>query len=174
MFKLDDVTSVKLDFQHTEIYEHPFEQLLTVTEKQTMPWAGNSVTESQYYGDVFGTNLFDYNYAGPESYNHRRMTSGTASVEHQFNDIYSVKIGVNAFTNPYNDQLVGSGAYYPYGTGNVTIANGAVQQAFAPVVKDQPACRLEPATRRRRSDRQFLQVQHRFRQESASAYDRLL
>ena len=33
---------------------------------------------------------------------------------------------MNAFDNPYNDQLVGSGAYYPYGTGNVTLVNGVM------------------------------------------------
>jgi hypothetical protein len=40
--------------------------------------------------------------------------------------------------------MIGSGAYYPYGTGNVTVTNGVVNQPFAPVVKDQPAADWKP------------------------------
>ena len=39
---------------------------------------------------------------------------------------------------------MGSGAYYPYGTGNVTLANGVVQQPFTPEVKDQPQVDWNP------------------------------
>jgi len=144
VYKPDAATDIKLDFEHTELYEHPFSQVLTVTEKQTMPWAANSITESQYYGNVAGTSLQNYNYAGPESYDHRRLTSLTGSLEHRFSDIYSIRLGVNAFNNPYNDQLVGSGAYYPYGTGNVTLVGNVVQQAFTPEVKDQPQVDWNP------------------------------
>ena len=143
LYKPDDQSSLTIDFQHSEIYEHPFAQVLTVTEKQTMPWAGNSVTESQYYG--MATNgLLNYNYQGPESYIHQRVSSATLTYQHSFGDFWSLKFGANAFVNPYNDQLVGSGAYYPYGTGNVTVVNGVVQQAFAPEVKDQPSVDWKP------------------------------
>ena len=57
VYKPDAATDMKLDFQHAEIYEHPFSQILTITEKQLMPWAGNNVTESQYFGDVANTSL---------------------------------------------------------------------------------------------------------------------
>ena len=68
LWKPNAATSLTLDFEHTERYEHPFNQVLTITEKQTMPWAGNSITESQYYG-MATSNLLDYDYAGPQSYN---------------------------------------------------------------------------------------------------------
>ena len=143
LYKPNPDTSVNFGISHSEDYEHPFEQVLTVTEKQTMPWAGNGVTESQYYG--MATNgLLNYNYAGPESYLHNRLTQGTVDIEHKFSDVWSTRFGANAYTNPYNDQLVGSGAYYPYGTGNVTVVNGQVQQAFAPEVKDQPQADWKP------------------------------
>src|SRR5208282_417107 len=122
---------------HVERYEHPFNQVLTVTEKQTMPWAGNSITESQYYGMAV-TNLYNYDYAGPESINFQRVTSGTLTFQHSFNDVWSLRFGANAFKNPYFDQLVGSGAYYPYGTGNITFnAAGQISNPFTPEVKDQ-------------------------------------
>jgi iron complex outermembrane receptor protein len=137
MFKPDGNTNIVLDFEHHELYEHPFVQILTVTEKQLMPWAGNSVTESQYYGTA-PYDLLNYNYAGPESYGHNRQTSATATFEHKFSDVYSLRFGANAFNNPFNNQSVGSGAYYPYGLGNVTVVAGVVQQPFTPEVKDQP------------------------------------
>jgi outer membrane receptor protein involved in Fe transport len=144
LYKPDDKTNITFSFEHFELYEHPPAQVLTVTEKQTMPWAGNSITESQYYGMTTTGGLLNYNYQGPQSYDHNRVTSGTIDVEHRFSDVWSIKVGANAFTNPYNDQLVGSGAYYPYGTGNVTVVNGVVQQAFAPEVKDQPQADWKP------------------------------
>jgi len=145
LYKPDADTNVTLEVEHSELYEHPFNQVLTITEKQTMPWAGNSVTESQYYGIVSPqSNLLNYDYAGPQSYDHNRIDTATLVVEHRFADWWSVKLGVNAFNNPYNDQAVGSGAYYPYGTGNVTLVNGVVQQAFAPEVKDQPQADWKP------------------------------
>jgi iron complex outermembrane recepter protein len=145
-YKPDDATTVMLSLEHDELYEHPFVQALTVTEKRTMPWAGNAITESQYYGmALVPQGLLNYNYAGPESYDHNRVSSATVSVEHRFSDVWSVKFGANDFTNPYNAQSVGSGAYYPYGTGNVTLdANGNVQQTFAPEVKDQPQATWSP------------------------------
>ncbi|HEY1793841.1 MAG TPA: TonB-dependent receptor [Opitutaceae bacterium] len=143
LWKPDKNTSLTLDFEHTERFEHPFNQVLTITEKQTMPWAGNDVTESQYYG-MATQNLLDYDYAGPESYNDFRLTSGTLTFEHDFSEIWNMKLGVNAYTNPYFDQLIGSGAYYPYGTGNVTVVNGAVTNPFTPEVKDQPQVDFKP------------------------------
>ena len=131
MYKPNDATSITADFEHSEVYEHPFVQVLTITEKQTMPWAGNDITQSQYYG-MATHGLLNYNYAGPESYVHQRVTSGTLKFEHRFSDFWSIKLGVNAFKNPENDQSVGSGAYYPYGTGNVTVpaANSASCTSF--------------------------------------------
>ena len=143
-YKPNAATTVTLSYEHYELYEHPPAQVLTVTEKQTMPWAGNSVTESQYYGMTTTGGLLNYNYQGPESVNHQRVSSGTISIQHQFNDVWSLNLGANAYVNPYNDQLIGSGAYYPYGTGNVTVVNGAVQQPFAPEVKDQPQADWKP------------------------------
>ena len=145
-YKPSDKTSVILDLEHSELYEHPFTQALTVTEKQTMPWAGNNITESQYFGMTTSSQLglLNYNYAGPESYDHNRVTSSTLSLEHRFNDYWSLKFGANVFVNPYNDQLVGSGAYYPYGTGNVTVTNGVISNAFTPEVKDQPTADWKP------------------------------
>ncbi len=143
LYKPNQDTSVSLDLEHSELYEHPFNQVLTITEKQTMPWAGNNVTESQYYG-MATSNLLNYDYAGPESYDHNRVSSATLTAEHRFNDVWSLKFSANAFTNPYNDQLIGSGAYYPYGTGNVTVVNGAVTNAFTPEVKDQPQADWKP------------------------------
>ncbi|MGH7995898.1 MAG: TonB-dependent siderophore receptor [Opitutaceae bacterium] len=142
LYKPDANTSLSLEIEHDELYEHPFVQALTITEKRTMPWAGNDITESQYYG--LATNLLNYNFAGPQSYNHNRVTSETLIFEHKFNDVYSVRLGANVQVNPYNDQKVGSGAYYPYGTGNITVVGGAVQQAFAPEVKDQPEVDWNP------------------------------
>ncbi len=143
MWRPTPTTTVRADFEHSETYQHPFAQTLTVTEKQTMPWAGNNITESQYYG-MTTANLPDYNYAGPESYSHTRLTSGTMNLEQRVTDFWSLKFGANIFVNPYNDQLVGSGAYYPYGTGNVTVVNGAVTQPFTPEVKDQPQVDWRP------------------------------
>jgi outer membrane receptor protein involved in Fe transport len=144
LWKPSDKTSLTLDFDHVERYEHPFNQVLTVTEKQTMPWAGNSITESQYYGMAV-TNLYNYDYAGPESTNEQRVTSGTLTFQHSFNDVWSLRFGANAFTNPYFDQLVGSGAYYPYGTGNITFnAAGQISNPFTPEVKDQPQVDFKP------------------------------
>ena len=108
LYKPNQDTSVSLDLEHSELYEHPFNQVLTITEKQTMPWAGNNVTESQYYG-MATSNLLNYDYAGPESYDHNRVSSATLTAEHRFNDVWSLKFSANAFTNPYNDQLIGSG-----------------------------------------------------------------
>ncbi len=144
LWKPSDATSLTLDFDHVERNEHPFNQVLTVTEKQTMPWAGNSITESQYYGMAV-TNLYNYDYAGPESTNQNRVTSGTLTFQHSFGDIWSLKFGANAFTNPYFDQLVGSGAYYPYGTGNITFnSSGQISNPFTPEVKDQPQVDFKP------------------------------
>ena len=139
LYKPNADTSITLAVEHSDLYEHPFNQVLTVTEKRTMPWAANNITESQYYGMTTTDDLLDYNYAGPESFDHNRVDSSTVTLEHRFNDVWSVKFGANAFLNPYNDQMIGSGAYYPYGTGNVTDNNGTITPAFAPVVKDQPA-----------------------------------
>ncbi len=144
VYKPNTDTSLTLSVQHSELYEHPFVQVLTVTEKQTMPWAANNITESQYYGMTTTGGLLNYNYAGPESYNHNRVSSATIALEHRFNDNWSMKLGANEFINPYNDQAIGSGAYYPYGTGNVTLTNGVVNQPFAPVVKDQPLVDWKP------------------------------
>ena len=144
LIKQNATTDITFGFSHTEVYEHPFSQVLTVTEKQTMPWAGNNITESQYYGMTTNGGLLNYNYAGPESYDHNRLSQGTIDLEHQFNKVWSMRLGVNAYTNPYNDQLIGSGAYYPYGTGNVTLTNGVVNQAFAPEIKDQPTADWKP------------------------------
>ncbi len=143
LYKPNEKTSLTIDFEHTERFEHPFNQVLTITEKQTMPWAGNAITESQYYG-MATTNLLDYDYAGPESFNDYRMSSGTLTFQHSFNEVWSLKFGANIFSNPYFDQLVGSGAYYPYGTGNVTVVNGAVTSPFTPEVKDQPQVDWKP------------------------------
>lgn len=143
LYKPDNATSVTFDFEHEELYQHPFNQDLTVTEKLPMPWAGNNITESQYFGMTY-PNLYDYDYAGPESYDVYRMTSGTITLEHQFNSVWNLKFGVNGFTQPYFDQLIGSGAYYPYGTGNVNIVNGQVTNAFTPEVKDQPQVDFKP------------------------------
>ncbi len=101
------------------------------------------MTESQYYGMAV-QNLLDYDFAGPESTNSYRVTSATVSFQHSFNDVWSLKFGANAFVNPYFDQLVGSGAYYPYGTGNVTVVNGVVTHPFTPEVKDQPQVDWKP------------------------------
>jgi len=144
VYRPDADTNLTLTVDHSDLYEHPFNQVLTVTEKQTMPWAGNNITESQYYGMTTTGGLLDYNYAGPQSYNHNRVDSMTLTFERRFSDAWSVKLGANEFLNPYNDQMIGSGAYYPYGTGNVTVTNGVVNQAFAPVVKDQPAVDWKP------------------------------
>jgi iron complex outermembrane recepter protein len=143
LWKPDSKTSLTLDFEHSERYEHPFNQVLTITEKQTMPWAANSITESQYYG-MATSNLLNYDYAGPQSYDVFRLTSATLTFQHSFSDFWNLKLGVNAFTNPYFDQLVGSGAYYPFGTGNVTVVNGAVTNPFTPEVKDQPQVDFKP------------------------------
>jgi iron complex outermembrane receptor protein len=143
LWKPDVKTSLTVDFEHTERYEHPFNQVLTITEKQTMPWAGNSITESQYYG-MATENLLNYDYAGPQSYNVYRLTSATLEFQHSFGDFWNLKFGANAFVNPYFDQLVGSGAFYPYGTGNVTLVNGAVTNAYTPEVKDQPQVDFKP------------------------------
>jgi outer membrane receptor protein involved in Fe transport len=145
-YKSSEKTSITLDIEHSELYEHPFTQALTVTEKQIMPWAGNSITQSQYYGMTTSPELglLNYNYAGPESYNHNRLTSATLTLQHRINNFWSLKFGANAFTNPYNDQIVGSGAYYPYGTGTVTSTNGIINNPFTPVVKDQPAANWKP------------------------------
>src|SRR5208337_4342024 len=87
LFKPSEDTSVTLAIEQDDLYEHPFEQVLTRTEKQTMPWAGNSITESQYFG--MATNgLLNYNYAGPESYDHNRVTSGTLTFEHKISDVW--------------------------------------------------------------------------------------
>jgi outer membrane receptor protein involved in Fe transport len=144
LYKPNADTSITLGVEHSDLYEHPFNQVLTVTEKQTMPWAANNITESQYYGMTTTGDLLDYNYAGPESYLHNRVDSATLILEHRFSDFWSLKFGANEFTNPYNDQMIGSGAYYPYGTGNITVTNGVVNQPFAPVVKDQPAADWKP------------------------------
>lgn len=144
LYKPSERTSLSLSLEHYELYAHPFVQVLTVTEKQTMPWVANSITESQYYGMATTGGLLDYNYAGPESYQHIRVSSATISFQHIFSEVWSIKFGANAFVQPYNDQVVGSGAYYPYGTGNVTVVNGVVQQPFAPTVKDQPAADWNP------------------------------
>jgi iron complex outermembrane receptor protein len=143
LWKPDAKTSLTLDYEHSERYEHPFNQVLTVTEKQTMPWAGDGITESQYYG-MATTNLLDYDYAGPESYDVFRLSSATLTFQHSFGDFWNLKFGANAYVNPYFDQLVGSGAYYPYGTGNVTVVNGAVTNPFTPEVKDQPQVDFKP------------------------------
>ena len=143
MYKPNENNTFKVDIEHSEDYEHPFTQVLTITEKQTMPWAGNSITESQYYGMAVGS-LLNYNYAGPESYLHSRVSSATFSAEHKQNEHWSTKFAANIFVNPVNDQAVGSGAYYPYGTGNITVTNGVVNQPFAPVVKDQPQADWKP------------------------------
>ncbi len=143
LWKPSDRTSLTVDFEHVERYEHPFNQVLTITEKQTMPWAGNGVTESQYYGMAI-PQYQDYDYAGPESTNEYRVTSGTLTFQHSFNDVWSLKFGANMFTNPYHDQLVGSGAFYPYGTGNITFANGAISNPPTPEVKDQPQVDIKP------------------------------
>lgn len=143
LYKPDSATSVTFDFEHEELYQHPFNQVLTVTEKQPMPWAGNDIYESQYFG-MTTTNLLDYDFAGPESYDVYRMTSGTIIVEHKFSDFWDMKFGANGYTQPYFDQLIGSGAYYPYGTGNVNVVNGQVTNAFTPEVKDQPQVDFKP------------------------------
>ncbi len=143
LYMPDPSLNVSLDLEHSELAEHPFNQILTITEKQTMPFAGNNVTESQYYGTVSGP-LLDYDYAGPESVDHNRVTSATITLEKKFNDVWSLRFGANIFNNPYDDQLIGSGAYYPYGTGNVTVVNGAVTNAFTPEVKDQPQADFKP------------------------------
>jgi iron complex outermembrane recepter protein len=143
LYQPDPDTSVSIDLEHSELAEHPFNQALTITEKQTMPWAGNSVTESQYYGMVSGS-LLNYDYAGPESVNHNRVSSATLSVEKKINDVWNLRFGANIFNNPYSDQLIGSGAFYPYGTGNVTVVNGVVTNAYTPEVKDQPQADFKP------------------------------
>lgn len=143
LWKPSAATSLTVDFEHVERYEHPFNQVLTITEKQVMPWAGNSITESQYYG-MATQNLLDYDFAGPQSTNEYRVTSGTLTFQHSFGDVYSIKFGANAYINPYFDQLVGSGAYYPYGTGNITFANGVITNPFTPEVKDQPQVDFKP------------------------------
>ena len=143
LYKPNDSTSLSFDVEHTERYEHPFNQVPTITEKQTMPWAGNSITESQYYGMAV-QNLLNYDYAGPQSFNTYRVTSATVNFQHSFGEAWSLKFGANAYVNPYFDQLVGSGAYYPYGTGNVTVVNGAVTNPFTPEIKDQPQVDWKP------------------------------
>jgi len=143
LYAPNEDTSLSLDIEHSELIEHPFNQVLTITEKQTMPWAGNSVTESQYYGLVGGHQHF-YDYAGPSSMNFNRISSATLTGEHKFNDVWSIKFGANIFNNPYHDQLIGSGAYYPYGTGNVAVTNGVVTSPFTPLVKDQPQADFKP------------------------------
>ncbi|MFI5335907.1 MAG: TonB-dependent siderophore receptor [Opitutales bacterium] len=143
LFKPNENTSVNLDIEHSELLEHPFNQVLTITEKQTMPWAGNSVTESQYYGTV-GSSLHNYDYAGPNSTNENRITSATLTAEHRVNSAWSIKLGMNLFANPYHDQLIGSGAFYPYGTGNVTVVNGVATNPYTPLVKDQPQADFKP------------------------------
>jgi len=145
LFKPDANTSLTFSVEHSDLYEHPFNQVLTVTEKRTMPWAANNITESQYFGMTTTGGLLDYNYAGPESYDHNRVNSTTLAFDHRFSDFWSMKLGANVFINPYNDQMIGSGAYYPYGTGNVVVAaNGTITPGFAPVVKDQPAADWKP------------------------------
>ncbi|MFI5356099.1 MAG: TonB-dependent siderophore receptor, partial [Opitutales bacterium] len=144
LYKPGEDTSFNVSFDHGELFEHPFTQVLTITEKQTMPWAGNSVTESQYYGLATAGSLYDYNYGGPQSVNHNRLTSGTLTLEHRFNTAWSMRLGASLYTNAYDDQLIGSGAYYPYGTGNVTVVNGAVTNPFTPEVKDQPQADWKP------------------------------
>jgi outer membrane receptor protein involved in Fe transport len=145
LWKPSASTSASFDFEHVERYEHPFNQILTITEKRTMPWAGNSITESQYYGMAI-QQFHNYDYAGPESTDEYRVTSGTFTLQHSFNDIWSLKLGANAFTNPYHDQLVGSGAFYPYGTGNITFAADGVTitNPYTPEVKDQPQVDIKP------------------------------
>lgn len=143
LYKVDENTSFNLDLEHSELYEHPFNQILTNTEKRTMPWAGNNVTESQYYGMATST-LYNYDFAGPESVNHMRMNSATFTADHTINDVWSMKFGANVFKQQYNDQKIGSGAYYPYGTGNVTVVNGVVTNPFTPEVKDQPQANWAP------------------------------
>jgi outer membrane receptor protein involved in Fe transport len=143
LWKPDADTSLSIDFEHTERMEQPFNQIPTITEKQTMPWAGNSITESQYYG-MATTTLGNYDYAGPESFNMYRLTSASLEFQHSFAPWWNLKFGANAFTNPYFDQLVGSGAFYPYGTGNVTVVNGAVTNAYTPEIKDQPQVDWKP------------------------------
>jgi iron complex outermembrane recepter protein len=143
LYKPNDNTSLSLDLEHTERYEHPFNQVLTITEKQTMPWAANNITESQYYG-MATSDLLNYDFAGPESVNIYRVTSASLTFQHSFGDFWSLKLGVNAFTNPYFDQLVGSGAFYPYGTGSITTSNGVVTNPYTPEVKDQPQVDFKP------------------------------
>jgi outer membrane receptor protein involved in Fe transport len=153
-YKPDNDTSVTLALEHDELYEHPYEQALTVTEKQPMAWAGNAITESQYFGMALAPQgLLDYNFAGPQSYNHNRDSSITLTAEHKVSQIWSIRFAANAYTNPYNDQLVGSGAYYPYGTGNIyvqsgglltTTATGTTSVPNTPEVKDQPQVDWKP------------------------------
>ena len=58
-------TSLNLDVETMSASSTHSTRSWTITEKQTMPWAGNSITESQYYG-MATTNPLDYDYAGPE------------------------------------------------------------------------------------------------------------
>jgi len=75
---------------------------------------------------------------------HNRVNSATLTAEHRVNDVWSMKFGANLFKQQYDDQMIGSGAYYPYGTGNVTVVNGVVTNAFTPEVKDQPQADWKP------------------------------
>lgn len=139
LFKPNPDTSFTLSFSHHELYAHPFVQVLTVTEKQLMPWAGDGITESQYYGlETADKSLLNYDYEGPESFLHNRNTTLTGVLERRITDWFSIRYGANLFMNPYNDEEIGSGAYYPYGTGNITETNGVITNAFTPEVKDQP------------------------------------
>ena len=137
-----------------------------MTEKQTMPWAGTTSRKaSTTDGDTAACSITTTR--DPESYDHHRVTSATMTFEHRFSDVWSVKFGANAFVNPYNDQLIGSGAYYPYGTGNVTLVQRRGQPAVRPGGQGPAAGGLEAAARRRTAARQPVHLQDRARSRTS-------
>ncbi|HKB91963.1 MAG TPA: TonB-dependent receptor plug domain-containing protein, partial [Opitutaceae bacterium] len=135
LYKLNANTSVSIALEHSDTYEHPLQQLMTVSKKIFGPYT--NVAYSQYFG--LYTSAYNYNPSGPQSYDHNRLDSATATIEHRFNSVWSVRAAANVFKNPYNDNISSSGVYYPYGIGTVTAST-----PFTPLVKSTPQYDFKP------------------------------
>jgi iron complex outermembrane recepter protein len=108
-------TSLHLEFEWLERRERgitsnstvPFRVQTGVLDPyRTQPATGAPRTYTRYVG--IATEIFDFNSQGPQAYANRTVRNVTATLEHRFNDTFSLRSSANAFERDLVREEVGN------------------------------------------------------------------
>ncbi|AWI09507.1 putative Ig domain-containing protein [Ereboglobus luteus] len=131
-YKPTSRTTLSVFIDHADRHDHPVSQLATSAARVDIgnlpswfPYDTSDLrrTWAKYFTQYFAQDFdyYDMNFYGPTAAKYSRLTSGSVTLDHKVNSLWSIRASFNMSTNLSHTENANIG-YYPFGYGVINAA----------------------------------------------------